>query len=90
MEKLYSRLDEPYNECLKDPLMFHLNKTLINYFIKSARSYSQKECYQMCFNLKNQEASFELLEQVFKKCFSNQYDSIYDCSVKFKKYLSNM
>jgi hypothetical protein len=39
------------NECLKDPLLLHLNKQLINYFIKSGRAYSQKECYELCFNV---------------------------------------
>ncbi len=89
------RLGEPYNDCLKDPLKFHFNKTLINYFIKSGRAYSQKECYQMCFNLQYQEnnqcnCTDQMIENVFDKCFEieDTFSLLYNCSQKFRRDFS--
>ena len=45
------RLEFPYNDCLKDPADFKLNKTVINYFIDNNRTYSQKDCIPLCRNL---------------------------------------
>jgi hypothetical protein len=50
VERIFTKkLEEPYNNCLKDPQTFNLNKTLIDYIIGTNRSYSQKECLNMCF-----------------------------------------
>ncbi len=47
-----NKLGEPYNNCLKDPNEFQKNRTLIEYLAKSGRAYSQKQCFELCFDLK--------------------------------------
>lgn len=45
------RLEQPYNDCYKDPADFNLNNTIIDYIIASDRTYSQKECLRIFSNL---------------------------------------
>jgi hypothetical protein len=52
------KLEYPYNDCYKDISKFKLNKTIINYMIDFKKwSYSQKECENLCQNLKYNEMS---------------------------------
>jgi hypothetical protein len=95
VERIFTKkLEEPYNNCLKDPLTFNLNKTLIDYIIGTNRSYSQKECLNMCFNLKYLEENpcncTSKLNQVYEKCFENYdyYSRVWNCSLKFRKKFS--
>jgi len=44
-----SKLEEPYNYCLKDVFKFKKNKTLIYYFLDRNLSYSQQNCLGLCF-----------------------------------------
>ena len=46
-----SKLDEPYNNCLKDVSKFKKNKTLIDLFSTKNRTYSQEDCFDLCFDL---------------------------------------
>ncbi len=46
-----SKLEEPFNNCLKDPSTFKKNKTLIDFFLKYNQLYSQERCFDLCFDL---------------------------------------
>lgn len=52
VEKTFNkRLGSPYSSCLKDISQFKLNKTIVNFFIETNRSYLQKDCMPLCRNL---------------------------------------
>jgi hypothetical protein len=89
------KLGEPYNNCLKDPEEFQKNKTLIQHLTNSGRSYSQKQCFDLCFNLKyfetNQcDCTYEPWDQVFAQCYARakKFSSLYNCSEKFRTKFS--
>ena len=89
------KLGEPYNDCIKDSDEFQRNKTIIEYLIKSGRSYSQKQCFESCFNLKYYETNqcdctYEPWDQVFAKCYASvkKFSSLYNCSEKFRTKFS--
>lgn len=42
------RLPKPYNDCYEDLTTFEFNKTFINMILKENRTYSQKECLELC------------------------------------------
>jgi len=46
-----SKLEEPYNPCLKDVTTFTKNKTIIDYFLTRNESYSQEKCLDLCFEV---------------------------------------
>jgi hypothetical protein len=89
-------LGEPYSECLKDPINdFKRNKTLVKYLIDSGRSYTQKHCFELCFNLKYFEANpcnctYHPWAQIFSKCYANANKSskLYECSRKYRTMFS--
>jgi len=70
--EFYSFLGEPYNDCLKDISSFTLNKTLIDFIIKSNRIYSQDYCYNLCSYL-------YALEESNCSCNSNLTNFDIDC-----------
>jgi hypothetical protein len=70
--EFYSILDEPYNHCLKDVSSFKLNKTLIDFIIKSNSIYSQDYCYNLCSYL-------YALEESNCSCASNLLNFDKDC-----------
>jgi len=86
------KLGEPYNNCLKDSNTFKKNKTLIEYLAKSDRSYNQKQCFELCFNLKYFEknpcncTSNESWSEIFEKCYveEKKFTSLFNCSEKFR------
>jgi len=89
------KLGEPYNNCLKDPEEFQKNKTLIQHLTNSGRSYSQKQCFDLCFNLKyfetNQcDCTYEPWDQVFAQCYARakKFSTLYNCSEKFRTKFS--
>ena len=89
------KLGEPYNDCLKDPNKFQKNKTLIEYLAKSDRAHSQKQCFELCFNLKyyatNQcDCNYEPWDKVFVKCFASvrKFSTLYNCSKNFRTKFS--
>jgi len=47
----HQQLDEPYNNCLKDINTFDSNRTIVDYFAKLNRKYSQKDCFYLCTQL---------------------------------------
>jgi hypothetical protein len=46
-----SKLGEPHNQCLKDFTRFEKNKTIINSILKDSLSYTQRMCFDKCFDL---------------------------------------
>jgi len=89
------KLGEPYNDCLKDPNSFKMNKTLIDYLAKSGRAYSQKQCFELCFNLKYYETNpcnctYNPWDQVFAKCYASvkKFSHLYNCSENFRTVFS--
>jgi hypothetical protein len=85
------KLSEPYSNCIKDSNKFKKNKTLIDYLAKSGREYSQKQCFELCFNLKYFETNpcnctFNPWDQVFEKCYVSvkKFTALFNCSEKFR------
>jgi hypothetical protein len=89
------RLGEPYNNCLKDPNEFQKNRTLIEYLAKSGRAYSQKQCFELCFDLKYFETNecnctHRPWDKVFVKCYARaqKFSALYNCSENFRTKFS--
>ena len=85
-----SKLEEPFNNCLKDVSKFKKNKTLIDYFLNRKLSYSQENCLDLCFDLhyikenpcKCKEAE---LGNVLEKCFLIEERGIYlNCTWQYR------
>lgn len=90
IERTYIQLLEyPYNDCLKDPNDFTKNKTIIDFIQKSA-VYTQKLCYELCFELafleNNSCSCAKELGHVIKDCVENT------CGFDFREkfYRSNI
>jgi hypothetical protein len=69
-----SKLEEPYNPCLKDASKFKKNKTIIEYLHRKNQIYTQEECLGLCFDLfyiKDQpcECANAELGSVWKNCW---------------------
>jgi len=85
-----SKLEEPFNNCLKDVSKFKNNKTLINYFLNQNLSYSQEECLDLCFDLFYiQENPCQCkkaeLGNVFENCFFTEEKQNYSgCTWKYR------
>jgi hypothetical protein len=47
----YKKLAAPYSNCLKDVNSFQLNKTIIDFFQKANRAYTQDDCFYKCSHL---------------------------------------
>lgn len=47
----YLRLGEPYNQCLKNPLDFQKNKTLIEWILNKNQTYRNQHCLYLCLDL---------------------------------------
>jgi hypothetical protein len=47
----FKKLAAPYSNCLKDVNSFQLNKTLIDFFQKANRAYTQDDCFYKCSHL---------------------------------------
>ena len=82
------RLEQPYNDCLKDIKDFSLNKTLINAILNNNQSYYQQNCLKYCFELNyindnpcNCTAS---LGNVWNKCHFNAEKKLSVCTNRFK------
>jgi hypothetical protein len=74
------KLEQPFNDCYKNISDFHLNKTLINFFLNKNLEYSQKECERMGRNLKFIETSqcncsIDFDQDLFIECYSKQKEN---------------
>lgn len=87
------KLEKPYSHCLRHMIQFDGNQTLIDFILKSGRIYTQKECFELCFNLHYTEVNpcdctnGTDYNNVFDKCFStlDWYSSLWNCTLKFRK-----
>jgi hypothetical protein len=58
IKRIYdTKLENPYNDCLKDVSEFTKNKSIIDYMERKNWQYSEKECIRICENLKYLEES---------------------------------
>ena len=80
-------LPEPYNQCYKNVIEYSRNKTFINMILNAKRTYSQRECLEMCtysYYLENSNCGCDsLIENVPVTCFLKSNDSIKNCTFNF-------
>jgi hypothetical protein len=75
IERVFAQhLGEPYSDCLKNVSYFSLNKTIIDYILKLNRTYSQKDCFDLCsymFTIKESDCNCTSsnLDQFFTDCY---------------------
>ena len=90
IERMFSEnLDGPYSSCLKDVSLFSLNKTLIDYILKSQnRIYSQKDCFDMCafmFTMSESDCKCDSnLDTFYTQCYINALKR--NCTREYLKY----
>jgi hypothetical protein len=71
------KLEQPYNSCLNDRSKFEFNQTIIEYLKKINHDYTQKECINICRNLKYNHTNAcgcyldSLQDDIFTKCYYN-------------------
>ena len=87
------KLEHPYNDCYKNVSDSLFNKTIIDYMQSINHEYTQKECIEVCRNLKSMEetncnCSIESLDEKFGlKCLEKAINkNVFNCS---KQFLSN-
>lgn len=82
------KLDEPYNNCLKDLTQFKFNKSLVDIYTNSGMKYTQVDCLSYCFELHYIESNpcnctTLDLTRIWEDCFVNQNNkSIKECTFK--------
>ena len=85
-----SKLEEPFNNCLKDVSNFKKNKTLIDYFLNRNLIYSQESCLDLCFDLfyinENPcQCQGSDIGNVFEKCLMTfDYEIYDDCTWNYR------
>jgi len=87
------KLEHPYNDCYKNVSDSLFNKTIIDYMKSINHEYTQKECIEVCRNLKSMEetncnCSIKSLDEQFGlKCLEKAInENVFNCS---KQFLSN-
>jgi hypothetical protein len=71
------KLEQPYNSCLKDRSKFEFNQTIIHYLKQINHDYTQKECINICRNLKYNHTNTcgcyldRLEDEIFMQCYFN-------------------
>lgn len=75
--------------------LFKGNKTLIDYIMRSNRSYSQSTCFDLCFNLEYIEksdcnCSAVEMHHIIEKCFAlvKLGSALWNCTLEFRKQFS--
>jgi len=98
VKRIYEqKLPAPFNQCFKDVRSFPFNKTLIDFILKSQKVYAQKDCVDLCRNLKYIEAnscdcSISSLDEVLvSKCgIFDQVETSKTCEAEFiRKFQEN-
>lgn len=74
VSKIYTKnLPKPFNDCYKDLNDFEFNKTFINMILNENRTYTQKECFDLCsfdYFVRNNNCSCSAtINDVLLKCF---------------------
>ena len=93
VEKTFeSKLEEPYNHCLKNVSTFNKNKTIIDFFLNKKQSYSQEKCLDICFQLfyiqENPcQCNETTLGNVMQNCFSKKKELFY-CTLNYRANFS--
>jgi hypothetical protein len=74
---LDKKLEQPYDACLDDRSKFEYNQTVIEYFKKNNHDYTQKECINICRNLKYNHTNTcgcyldSLEDEIYMQCYIN-------------------
>jgi hypothetical protein len=82
------KLEQPYNDCYKDVSQSNFNQTIINYLKFKNYDYNQKDCVNLCRNLKYNETNTcgcyldSLDDEIYMKYISIN-SSITKCIEKF-------
>jgi len=76
---IIEQLGEPYNNCIKDPLAYTGNKTLIQHINDTNQTYSQINCYRLCsylYALKESNCNCNSSLKLFDKICIKQFFDI--------------
>ena len=79
--KIDQKLEFPYNNCFKNVSeSSKYNQTIIDYLKEKKRQYSQKECLNLCINLKYHEinACNFTIDNLDKDVLNTAYDNLND------------
>jgi hypothetical protein len=88
IKRIYgTKLEDPYNDCLKDVSKFTMNKFIIDYMKRKNWQYSEKECVRLCENLKyleecNCNCSLDNLDDFPYKVYYYNNEQL-NCYLKF-------
>ena len=75
---MVQKLEYPYNDCYKNVSESLYNKTIIDFIQNKNNVYTQKECLELCRNLKYNETNScncslkDLEENIYKKCYNTK------------------
>lgn len=102
MDKIFnSKLNNPFNNCLKDVSSFQGNRSIIDFILSTGQTYSQVRCFELCFDLdyiqNNQCDCKTKIGMVWFDCYTNlwtenrsDFKQVADCSYNFRsKFYSN-
>ena len=85
-----SKLEMPYNKCLKDLTDFNGNRKIIDYFVREKIGYRQTRCFNLCFELKYIEenpcnCTNAKLGNIWLDCWIiKENKTVNSCSFKYK------
>jgi hypothetical protein len=89
------KLEEPYNDCIRNVLTFKRNKTIVDFMLDNGQSYSQIKCINICFDLKYIEnnpcnCTTARLGKVWLNCWQDEENStLNSCTFESKKLFFN-
>jgi hypothetical protein len=89
------KLEEPYNNCIRNVSKFKKNKTIIDFMLNNGQSYSQIKCINICFDLKyidnnSCNCTSALLGKVWLNCWEDEEDgALNSCTFQSKKSFYN-
>jgi hypothetical protein len=93
IKRIYdNKLEKPYNDCFKNVSKSEFNQTIINYLKSKNFAYNQKDCVNLCKNLKYNETNTcecyldSLDDEIFIKCYNSSI--LTKCIDKFLNYYS--
>lgn len=95
VQKIFTnKLEIPYNQCYRDINLFPLNKTFIDIIKKSDRTYSHKECIEICYsqiylNHSGCGCKVASIYNIVDQCYFGASEAIRNCSINFLRNNSN-
>ena len=80
------KLEFPYNNCFKNVSESKYNQTIIDYLKEKKRQYTQKECLNLCRNLKYQELNScnFTIDNLDKDIIDNAYNNLTNLTIIIK------